>query len=627
MGINQPWFTYLILIGVSLLTVIPLTWAESPPEHKPKQSTPPNPTDPLIITAEPALSNDHTRDTVVVDGDQLRQSPKSSVLESLSQENAGIYVTGRGALHGVANGATGGIYIRGLGGSPNSQVLVVEDGVPDFQGIFGHPIPDAYVPFLIEDVMVIKGGDSVIYGTNAMGGVVVIRNRWLDQPGYEMEQDFAYGSFHTLREQVSFLGKWGGLDIAAAFLGLKTDGHRTGAGGDELVGHTAVRYRFDSGWMVSLRNKVVHLTGADPGTVTHPNPDHWFDVWRDQVSLGLDWGMDRLHVSFIPHLNVGVHRLYDGFFSQDVVAGGIAELDWEFHPKWDLKIGLHGQHVGGNVENRLEQESENMEAMDDVAGYSQLVFHPTLFSSLVAGIRLMYSWTYGFVLLCKGGVKWNIYNGFFVKAAVIRNFRQPTLRELYLPFPTANPDLQPEYAFNADAGIGYESESINAQLTGYRTQADQLIKYFGFFPTAEVVNIDRLVVWGLEGFVQLPKLGPFSMHVSFDIRDVGRYTRQNPSLKMDCTLSFEKEIRNQYFMIHLGGEWVSGLYMGNYKRDPIADVVSLDATVRYRLSLVNRGMVLEPYLILRNLLNRPYAFVEYYPMPLFHILIGLKVQL
>jgi hypothetical protein len=69
------------------------------------------------------------------------------------------------------------------------------------------------------------------------------------------------------------------------------------------------------------------------------------------------------------------------------------------------------------------------------------------------------------------------------------------------------------------------------------------------------------------------------------------------------------------------------LYMGNYKRDPIADVVSLDATVRYRLSLVNRGMVLEPYLILRNLLNRPYAFVEYYPMPLFHILIGLKVQL
>jgi hypothetical protein len=49
----------------------------------------------------------------------------------------------------------GGIYIRGMGGSPNSQILVVEDGAPDYQGIFGHPIP---MRFFVDDdkVTVIK---------------------------------------------------------------------------------------------------------------------------------------------------------------------------------------------------------------------------------------------------------------------------------------------------------------------------------------------------------------------------------------------------------------------------------------------------------------------------------------
>ena len=105
-----------------------------------------------------------------------------------------MYITSRGTgLHGISSGASGGIYIRGMGGSPNSQILVVEDGAPDYQGIFGHPIPDAFFPSMIDKVTVIKGGDGVLYGTNAMG-VIDIRNRWPEKGGICLENNVAVGS-------------------------------------------------------------------------------------------------------------------------------------------------------------------------------------------------------------------------------------------------------------------------------------------------------------------------------------------------------------------------------------------------------------------------------------------------
>lgn len=118
----------------------------------------------VVVWGNRPIEEDATQDSVEIPGEALQDSARGSALEALASHSGGIYVTGHGALHGVANGASGSVHVRGLGGSPNSQVLVVEDGVPDYMGIFGHPIPDAYVPFLTDKALVIKGGDSVLYG-------------------------------------------------------------------------------------------------------------------------------------------------------------------------------------------------------------------------------------------------------------------------------------------------------------------------------------------------------------------------------------------------------------------------------------------------------------------------------
>jgi hypothetical protein len=75
----------------------------------------------------------------------------------------------------------------------------------------------------------------------------------------------------------------------------------------------------------------------------------------------------------------------------------------------------------------------------------------------------------------------------------------------------------------------------------------------------------------------------------------------------------------------LTGEWVHGLYMADYGRQPMADVFVMDLALRDRHTSVERHLTIEPYLLLRNFLDRRYAYVQGYPMPGFNVLAGLKV--
>jgi len=602
-------------------------------EPAPEPEAPPTTTtaDDVVVSSRRPASRDRTQDTTLVSGERVRTSTRSTLFEVLSQEAADVYVPGRGVgIHGVANGATGGIKIRGLGGSPNTQVLMIEDGVPDYQGIFGHPVPDAYLPHLLEDLLIVKGGDSTLYGTNAMGGVVVLRNRWATREGLDLAADSGYGSYRTLRQSVSALGRWGACDVAGGATVFSTEGHRDGAGGDSLAGTLAVRYRFTPRLSLSVRNKVAHVQGGDPGTVSHPTVDHGFDVWRDTASAQLLYSTNGLRLTLTPYLNVGVHRLYDGFYSHDYVGGATGELEAHLHPTATLLLGVAADRIDGNVEDRVAGTSEPVRGFGSAAFYNQLTFRPWTRLTVVLGSRALWSSAYGLIPLYKAGIRWDVRRGFFVHGRLSRNFRQPTLRELYLPYPTANPDLEPEHALASELGAGYLSERFEIAATGYRTHARDLIKYFGAWPHFEVVNLGQVVIRGVEGRVVVRGLGPLSATLAAAWQDVGRYTRQNPDAKVDCTIDAKHTFGQHRLSASLSGEWVRGLFMADYERQPMADVVFVDLALRYRHAATHASPWLgglEPYVLLRNLLDRRYAFVAGYPMPGFHAFAGLRLML
>ena len=114
----------------------------------------------------------------IVDRQQIEKRYEPSLLPLLTEQVPGVFTTSRGIMgYGVSTGAAGGMSLRGIGGSPTAGLLVLIDGHPQYMGLMGHPIADAYQSMLAERVEVLRGPASVLYGSNAMGGVINIVTR------------------------------------------------------------------------------------------------------------------------------------------------------------------------------------------------------------------------------------------------------------------------------------------------------------------------------------------------------------------------------------------------------------------------------------------------------------------
>ena len=99
----------------------------------------------------------------VVAKQTLEESRESALLPVINEHVPGVFVTERGVTgFGLAGGAAGKISIRGVGGNPNTGILVLIDGVPQYMGLFGHPLPDSYVSSDAEKVEVIRGPASMM---------------------------------------------------------------------------------------------------------------------------------------------------------------------------------------------------------------------------------------------------------------------------------------------------------------------------------------------------------------------------------------------------------------------------------------------------------------------------------
>ena len=113
----------------------------------------------------------------VIDRETLTEQHQTNILPTVMQEVPGIFVTSRSMMgYGVSTGAAGGINLRGITGGAG-QLLVLIDGHPQYQGIYGHPIADSYQTMIANRVEVLRGPASVLYGSNAMGGVINIVTR------------------------------------------------------------------------------------------------------------------------------------------------------------------------------------------------------------------------------------------------------------------------------------------------------------------------------------------------------------------------------------------------------------------------------------------------------------------
>ena len=222
----------------------------------------------------------------IVNGEKLRENYRDNILPTLAEQVPGMFVTSRGMLgYGVSTGAAGGIKVRGIGSTANLLVLV--DGLPQYAGLYGHPIADAYRTMLADRVEVLRGPASTIYGSNAMGGVVNIVTRQMHTDGSSTDISLQGGSYGTVEATaMNRFRKNRFSSIVGANYG-RTDGHRANSAFEQVSGFVKLGYDLSTNWSLSGDVNVTYFEASNPGEVSNPMIDNDMKIMRGMAAVSL----------------------------------------------------------------------------------------------------------------------------------------------------------------------------------------------------------------------------------------------------------------------------------------------------------------------------------------------------
>ncbi|MDE5703186.1 MAG: TonB-dependent receptor, partial [Bacteroides sp.] len=403
----------------------------------------------------------------VVGRPQLEAGKQSSVLPVLNAQVPGFFSTSRGVLgYGVSTGASGQMSLRGIGGPaqaglPTTGLLVLIDGHPQYMGLMGHPIADACQSMMAERVEVLRGPASVLYGSNAMGGVINIVTRKMQGDGVNTNIHLGAGSYGTIQTEATNRVRKGRFSSAVTASYNRTDGHRANMAFEQYGGYLKLGYDFTDNWKLWGDVNITRFNATNPGTVDRPYLDNDQRITRGMTSFALENHYKRTSGALTFFYNWGDHWINDGY------QPGSNPLDYRFNSNdqmlglsWHqsvqlfqgnrVTVGVDYFHFGGEAWNRFSdghRETSADKSLDEVAGYVD--FRPDLASWLTcdAGARVDHHSQTGTEFVPQVGLAFHLPQDAEVKAMASKGFRNPTIREMYM-FPPQNPDLKPEKLWN-----------------------------------------------------------------------------------------------------------------------------------------------------------------------------------
>lgn len=423
----------------------------------------------VVVTASKSKINRNNvpLNISMIGREEIETSGNSSVLPVLSKLVPGLFVTQKGVTgFGVSDGAAGTINIRGVG--QGNKVLMLLDGQPQWAGIFGHSIPDLYTSSDVERVEVIKGPGSLLYGSNAMGGVINVITREQEKEGFNGRAMLSYGSYNTGKFLINSGFKKNRL---SAFLSLNhdmTDGHRENSRFSMTNGFAKVGYNLGKHFDITSDIAVAGFYNQNPGKVTTPLNESEMDIFRLSASLSLEnqhkYGTGAIKGFF----NQGRHEINEGyspgslprtylFNSVDHNYGLMVYENLRFFEGNMITIGFDHKNWGGEAWNKDRETSGKTyltdKTIDETAAY--LVLQHDFFDKLTinGGLRFEYNSAFGDVWIPQLGASLRPFEGNVIKALISKGYRSPTIREMFM-FPPQNADLLPESMINFEFSIG-----------------------------------------------------------------------------------------------------------------------------------------------------------------------------
>ena len=574
----------------------------------------------------------------VINRQKLTESFRPNMLPTLTEQVPGLFTTARGMMgYGVSGGAAGGINFRGISGGAG-QLMVLIDGHPQYQGVYGHPISDSYQTMMAERVEVLRGPASVLYGSNAMGGVINIVTRGMHRDGVRTNVNLGAGSWGTFQAEVSNQVRSGRFSSTVAAQYGRSDNHRPRMGFEQYGGYLKLAYDFNEHWNAFVDGNLTRFNASNPGTVDAPiyEGDQW--ITRGAVALGVENHYDRMSGRISVYDNFGFHKINDGygegqqpqkrlFRSKDALAGVSLYQSFNLFEGNRLTVGFDYQHIYGRAYYTSRETGEVLETQNkqsahshrnEVAGYVD--FRQDILSWLTvdAGLRVDHHSVTGTELIPQGGVVIRPIETGEIKAMVSKGFRNPTMREMYL-YPPSNEDLKPESLMNYELSWRHKlpATGFSYGVNLFYLKGDNMIQTVRIEGKPRNVNTGEVENYGVEVEASYALNTHWSLNANHSYLHMKNAVLGAPENKSYLGATWHQ----QKWSVSAGLMNILGLYTVVGEQETKENFCLLNVTLGYQL-LKNVGLWAKG----ENLLAQRYEINAGFPMPRATFMGGVNIS-
>ena len=484
----------------------------------------PNNDEDIVVTAsgfeQPRLETGQA--ITVIDKDRLETLQGTSIADALATL-PGVRVASRGSVGGQT-----AAFIRGGNGS---QTLVLIDGVrindpssPNGAFDFG-----ALLTGNVDRVEVLRGPNSIIWGSQAIGGVVNVRNK-VPTKEFEVNATGEYGAYDTAQVRANVSGSSGMFEGSVGGGYFSTDGISSLITGTERDGYEntsangRVKVYLSDDFSLDFRGYynygIVEYDspfGAGGNALPMSRSKQYIGYAGANIAL-LD-GRLRSRASYARTdiSRVGTDPVVFSFNNFNV-KGTIDRF--ELHNSLDL---ISSVTVVFGAEHERTYTSTSFEgAVPDIArdrvtgGFVQAIVRPANGLTLTGGVRHNDYSTYGGQTTLGGNIAYTPNDGRTVlRATYGEGFRAPTLTEGQPPY--GNPNLKPETARNFDlaAEHGFLDGKARVGITYFNRKSKDLITFS--FVTFQSENIQLVDNDGVEFELSLKPTSKLDVRANYSI--------------------------------------------------------------------------------------------------------------
>ena len=533
------------------------------------------------------------------------------------------------------------IKIRGF---ESQRITLLYDGIPVYEPFFNSFDLKTITAEEISNIKVVKGASSVLYGPNALGGVVNIITRRPDPPSFTLKT--FYDSNSSLGVSSSGAVRWKNLFFSGFSSYEKSDGFKWNADAENTLRENSDYER------QNITGKVYFYPGQNseilleagyyssefgiPYATELYKPRYWrFKSWdRFQLNLGgifpfLRDGNLKLRGYYVRHDNV-----LDSYQDAD-----LSEFQWESAYKNDstgafllgslpylsrseLKFSLNFRDDKVRIQDDVEEEWQKYEHRTFSAG---LESHFSLSSKwkLVAGASLdhlkKYSGEDKTTLNPIAGIKFNPSDFIDIHATFSQKSRFPSMKSLYSTS-SGNPDLMDERGTSYEVGLRYEKKFLLAGAV-FNNRIRDLINPVRLPDGSQTnLNMGRARIFGFELEFQ-KTLRWLDLSVSYTFLD-GENEEEDrpldllPGSQLNFVFSLNGKKGIQFTM------W--GLGVSTSEVRIVDETIRVPAYFILNAALSKEFLPFTVFLKAENLLNTFYVTEPGYPMKGRTIALGMK---